>query len=100
MKRNRFLLVLLGVGLLLVLAACAPGTDRYAETEPAANFFHGIWHGWIAPISLIWQIFDPDIRVYEDYNNGFWYDLGFYLAVVGGFGGLAFSRNRSKKSDD
>ncbi|MBM4160419.1 MAG: hypothetical protein FJ217_04885 [Ignavibacteria bacterium] len=63
------------------------------------NKYHtGIWHGWIAPISLIWGLFDSCIRVYEPINTGWWYDFGFYIAIIGGFGGIAFFRRRKKKS--
>ncbi len=81
---------------LLLLSACAPGTGRF-QPERKAGFFAGIWHGWIAPVTLIWQIFDPDVRIYETQNTGWGYDLGFYLAVVGGFGSIAFSRKRRKR---
>jgi len=46
----------------------------------------------MAPISLIAGIFKASIRVYEPDNSGWWYDFGFYLAILGGFGGLSFSR--------
>lgn len=97
MKIRRQALVFLVVAMVLVLAACAPGSGNFADPEPPANFFHGVWHGWIAPVTLIWQIFDPEIRVYEVQNSGWWYDLGFYMAVISGFGGLAFRRKTPKK---
>ena len=61
MRKRTWLLL---IGLALVLAACAPGSDNFAADD-RANFFHGIWHGWIAPFTLVWEIFDSDIRVYE-----------------------------------
>ncbi len=81
--------------LALLLGACAPGMTDHSP-EKKAGFFWGIWHGWIAPISLIFSFFRPEVSIYEVNNTGFWYDLGFYLAVVGGFGGLAFSRKCKK----
>jgi len=78
----------------MFLTACAPGSGHW-ERKPA-GFFSGIWHGWIAPISLIWHLFDPSIRIYETNNTGGWYDFGFYIAVVGGFGTVAISRKRKK----
>jgi hypothetical protein len=47
---------------------------------------------WIAPISLIVQTFNPAVRVYEANNLGWWYDFGFYIAILGGFGGISLSR--------
>jgi hypothetical protein len=80
---------------MLLLSACAPGMNDHCPDKPA-GFLWGIWHGWIAPFSLIYSIFVPQASIYEVNNNGFWYDLGFYLAIVGGFGSFAFSRRRKK----
>ena len=82
----------------VLLASCAPGSARFEDQEPdrEAGFFWGVWHGWIAPVSLIWQLFNSSIRIYEGHNTGFWYDLGFYLAILGGFGGLSATRKKGK----
>ncbi|MCE5170478.1 hypothetical protein LQV63_14275 [Paenibacillus profundus] len=80
-----------------LLSGCVPGDGSYTQADPA-GFFWGIWHGWIAPVSLIIGAFNGDIRVYEVNNTGWWYDLGFYLAILGGFGGLSLSRK--KRRDD
>ena len=81
----------------VVLMGCAPGTERYPSSEEPATFLHGIWHGWIAPVSLIWGIFNNSIRVYEVNNTGWWYDLGFYMAVISGFGSLSLARKSKNK---
>lgn len=80
----------------LLLTACAPGSLRFSDEARPAGFLWGIWHGWIAPVSLIWQLFNPSIRIYEANNTGWTYDLGFYIAIIGGFGGFAFSRKKCK----
>ncbi|MDH3499107.1 MAG: hypothetical protein OEM97_03210 [Acidimicrobiia bacterium] len=90
-------MVVAGIGLVLLLAACAPGSGRFVAEDPA-GFFSGVWHGWIAPITLIWQIFNSDIRVYEPFNTGWWYDFGFYIAIISGFGSLSLSRTRRRKA--
>jgi len=72
-----------------------PGDGSYTRHDPA-GFLSGIWHGWIAPISLIRSIFNPEIRIYEPINTGWWYDFGFYIAIISGFGGLSLSRKKSK----
>ena len=82
--------------LVVVLSACAPGSGEYGDNNEA-GFFSGVWHGWIAPITLVVQIFDDDIRVYERFNSGWWYDFGFYIAVISGFGSVGFARGRRKK---
>ncbi len=99
MKSGKILLLcVLLVMLLLVLCGCVPGDGKNSTANPA-GFFTGIWHGWIAPISLIVSIFNKDIGIYETYNTGFWYDLGFYMAIISGFGGLALSRRRKSCAD-
>jgi len=82
--------------ILLALSACLPGDGARTILKPA-GFFTGVWHGWIAPISLIVGIFNPIIRIYETFNTGWWYDLGFYIAIISGFGGISFVR---KKRDE
>jgi hypothetical protein len=78
--------------LIFFFVGCFP--TRTSENENAAGFFKGIWHGWIAPISLVVGLFDNNIRIYESNNTGWWYDFGFYMAVISGFGGLALSRKK------
>lgn len=80
---------------LLVSTGCMPGDGSYSLQKPA-NFLSGIWHGWIAPISLIFSIGKDNIRIYEPINIGFWYDFGFYIAIISGFGGLSLSRRKGK----
>lgn len=90
------LIVLLVAGLTLTLVSCFPGTGA-ATPDDRAGFFTGVWHGWIAPLSLIIGIFNCDVRLYEVNNTGWWYDFGFYIAVIAGFGGLALSRRKKRK---
>lgn len=92
----QLLFVLLALGCFFMLAGCAPGGGHYTQDKPA-GFFSGIWHGWIAPVTLIVGFFNGDIRIYERNNIGLWYDLGFYIAVISGFGGISLVRKRSKK---
>ena len=82
---------------LLTFSGCFPGGGSSSAGEPA-GFFMGIWHGWIAPVSLIAGLFKDGIRVYEPFNTGWWYDFGFYIAVIAGFGGLSLFRKRKGKS--
>jgi hypothetical protein len=86
--------------LLCVLAAgCMPGSGVRGPENPA-GFFMGIWHGWIAPLSLIVGLFDGSIRVYEPHNTGWWYDFGFYMAIIAGFGGLALFRKADRAENE
>jgi len=95
MKKKILLLSVVAVMLLVLLTGCVPGDESYTEAKPA-GFFWGIWHGWIAPISLIIGLFRKGIRVYETVNSGWWYDFGYYIAIISGFGGISLFRSKSK----
>ena len=97
MKPTFLALALLACGALL-LCGCFPGGGSSTPQEPA-GFFTGVWHGWIAPISLIVGIFKDDVRIYEIHNSGWWYDFGYYIAVIAGFGGIALSRGKKVKHE-
>lgn len=78
---------------MVILSGCIPGDGKHTEERPA-GFFWGIWHGWTAPISLIGGLFNKNLRVYEVFNTGWWYDFGFYVAIIAGFGGLSLTRKK------
>jgi hypothetical protein len=88
--------VLFAALIIITISGCFPGGHSYSTQEPA-GFFSGIWHGWIAPVSLIVGLFKDGIRIYEPNNTGWWYDFGFYIAVIAGFGGIALSRKGKNK---
>ncbi|HWT75895.1 MAG TPA: hypothetical protein VN258_14420 [Mobilitalea sp.] len=96
MKKRFLALAILVFLVSLTLAGCIPGDGTYTAEDPA-GFFWGIWHGWIAPISLIVGLFNKNIRVYEVMNTGWAYDFGFYIAVISGFGGLSLFRKKKDK---
>lgn len=91
-----FLLAIVLFITLLVLTGCIPGDGSISPDDPA-GFFWGIWHGWIAPLSLILSIFKEPYQIYEPINSGFGYDFGFYIAVIGGFGSFSMFRKKKKK---
>lgn len=99
MKKRTLIMCLMILAVSMILTGCIPGDGSYTADDPA-GFFWGIWHGWIAPISLIISIFQDGIRVYEPMNTGWWYDFGFYIAIISGFGGLSLSRNKKKNSKE
>jgi hypothetical protein len=88
--------ILLLITLTLLLSSCIPG-DGSASMGDEAGFFSGIWHGWIAPLSLILSLLKSHISIYEIHNTGFWYDFGFYIAIIGGFGGFSLFRKEKRK---
>ncbi len=85
----------IGVGaILLCLGACAAGsTDAHvaAAGGDIPQFFLGLWHGIIAPFTLIAEIINrlaPHLlpwrpRFFEQ-DAGVAYDLGFFLMISGG----------------
>ena len=94
--KNKKILVLIMIALLaMMLTGCMPGDEKYTQDDPA-GFFWGIWHGWIAPLSLIFGFFNDTTRIYELNNSGLWYDLGFYIAIISGVGGFSLSRKKKK----
>lgn len=96
MRRRLPFAILAALLLVLSLSSCLPGDGKNTQERPA-GFFTGVWHGWVAPISLIGGIFNKELRVYEVNNTGWWYDLGFYMAIISGFGGLALSRKAGRR---
>jgi hypothetical protein len=99
MKLKTTAILLLFAAMMLSLSSCLPGDGAVTAGDPA-GFFSGVWHGWIAPVSLIVSLFRDGIRIYEPLNTGFWYDFGFYMAVISGFGGLGLARGKTKKRDE
>ncbi|MCM3039873.1 hypothetical protein M3201_09215 [Paenibacillus motobuensis] len=92
-SKKYFLLVAMLLALMVLLSGCVPGDGTYTA-QNQAGFFWGIWHGWVALISLVIGLFNHDIRIYEINNSGWWYDLGYYLAVISGFGGISLFRKK------
>ncbi len=91
---NKSLRTLGLLGLLLALAACAAGSEasRHAAASGAlAQFFLGLWHGVIAPVSLVIEVVDTlaphalpwTMKLYERAEPSVIYDVGFYLGLMG-----------------
>ncbi len=99
MIKKVVIIILLSVMLIMMLSGCIPG-DGKATVEKPANFLWGVWHGWLAPLSLIISLFNKSVRVYESLNTGWWYDFGFYIAVISGFGGLSIFRHKKRRRDN
>jgi hypothetical protein len=63
-----------------------------AVSPSAPGFWLGLWHGFIAPTSLVGSVF-TEHRIYALPNSGVLYDLGFLLGLSGwGGGGTYFAR--------
>jgi hypothetical protein len=59
---------------LVALSGCAHQATTTSAKAP--GFLTGYFHGLIAPLALVGQLF-WNIRVYAVPNDGFWYDCGF-----------------------
>jgi len=97
-------LVTLFVVMALLLAACTPNSSVQVTTPDAtmqltapgpnpminqpdglgrvARAGAGLWHGIIAPITLVFSFFNSDMHMYEVHNAGSEYDVGFLLGVT------------------
>jgi hypothetical protein len=103
MKKNLLFSMILLV-LTALLAACAPGSDIEVNvpattlelSTPGSNPLQneadadghlagaaqGLWHGLIAPITVVGAFFNPAMEMYEVHNNGREYNLGFLVGVA------------------
>lgn len=78
-----------------------PGPNPLVNTANAdghiAGILLGIWHGFISPVTLVLSFTNQDMHMYEVYNDGSQYDLGFLLGMAIVFvvlGALLGSRRR------
>lgn len=82
----------LALALPLLLAGCA--TQVAGTVKPdAPGFLFGLVQGFIAPVTFVISLFQPDVSVYSVPNNGGWYNFGFVLGI-GGFAGGAGKASR------
>jgi hypothetical protein len=82
---------------IILLSGCANSeTIEQCLTGHKYGFFGGLWHGFIAPFDFIGMLFDKEITMYAQNNNGGLYALGFLLGSGGWgfFGSKGASRVR------
>jgi hypothetical protein len=71
------------------LTGCADSVSlQQAIDIKEVGFWHGVWHGLTFPISFIGSLFSENIAIYAIYNNGGWYDFGYFLGIGGLFTGI------------
>jgi len=113
------LLISISVVMLFVLmAGCAPGEEieldppdntlqlntpgvnplmnEQAENGRVAGLLQGLWHGIIAPVTLVMSFFNENVQMYEVHNNGKEYNLGYLLGVALVFLLLGISGRRGR----
>lgn len=87
--------ILIAGALLVALAACTAGTPEAQHAAAGgliSQFVLGIWHGIIAPVTLLVEIINKlaptllpwKLHMYQGADTGAAYDLGFYLGLAGG----------------
>ena len=74
-----------------------PNVNKPAKGEVVAGLVTGLWHGFIAPVTLVVSFFNPEIQMYDVYNTGSLYNLGFLLGVAIIFLLLGFSGGRTRR---
>ena len=75
-----------------------PQEDTPNELGNVAGILMGIWHGFIAVITLVISFFNPQVQMYEVHNDGNMYNLGFMLGLILFCVVLAFLGRRRSKS--
>ena len=64
----------------------APGANPMINQPDAqgriARAGAGLWHGIIAPATLLVSFFNSDVRMYEVHNAGSEYDIGFFIGLA------------------
>jgi hypothetical protein len=90
---NKYLWLLILL-LIVILPGCAYNESVEAcLTGHEYGFFGGLWHGFIAPFDFIGMLFNENITMYAQNNNGGLYALGFLL----GSGGWGFFGSRGAR---
>jgi len=100
---KKLLLIILPILLLLAITGCAPGSDVQVNVPASsvtlstpgpnpqqdkagpngvAGIGQGLWHGLIAPVTLVMSFFNESIQMYEVHNNGKEYNTGYLLGVA------------------
>jgi len=63
-----------------LVTGCAPSVNTVASAT-GAGLLLGLWHGMIAPVTLVLGLFGSNVGCYEVHNTGFGYDFGFLFGV-------------------
>lgn len=74
-------IVLLALAVIL-LTGCTFAGDSSSFASGTPGFLMGVWHGVVAPYTLIVRFF-LGIKMYAVPNSGLTYDLGFLLGIIG-----------------
>jgi hypothetical protein len=89
MNKTTKTILIAGVAAVLLAGCGFVGSTPIDPANPP-GFLSGIWHGMLAPYTLILRLF-LDVKMYAVPNNGWFYDLGYWIGITGSipFGWLA-----------
>lgn len=94
MEKKYILFILIFVSILL-LTGCVPSTEVDWSEDKPAGFWWGLWHGIISIITFLMGVFTGGrYTIYESFNTGWGYNLGFLIGISGIIGGGVSSRRR------
>ena len=100
MKRFMPLFILLGIiifGLAIYITFNHIGmATRTGSANTPADFWMGLWQGAIIFLSFVASWFDNDVVLYQVNNNGFWYNLGYFVGIAIAVGGSAKGSRKNK----
>jgi hypothetical protein len=81
--------VLVAAGIYIVVYHVGMPTRDIDLSGAPANFWLDLWQGLIICLSFIASWFDNNIVLYQVHKNGFWYNLGYIVALSVSVGGIA-----------
>jgi hypothetical protein len=92
-------LIIIATGFILLTGCANNEIVDQCLTGHKYGFLGGLWHGFIAPFDFIGMLFNKEITMYAQNNNGGLYALGFLLGSGGWgfFGSKGASRVRTGK---
>lgn len=81
-------IIIIGLLILCFTLAASNATEAFVQEYQYSQydtpgFFSGVWHGLLAPYSLIARWFIDDAAMYAVPNTGWFYDAGFLGGLVG-----------------
>jgi hypothetical protein len=96
---KKYLWFVLFISIILLTGCANNEAVEQCLTGHKYGFFGGLWHGFIAPFDFIGMLFNKEITMYAQNNNGGLYALGFLLGSGGWgfFGSKGASKVRTKR---
>ena len=82
---HKYLWFILVLTIILFTGCAQNEAVEQCLTGHTYGFIGGLWHGFIAPFDFIGMLFNKQITMYAQNNNGGFYALGFLLGS-GGWG--------------